>query len=160
TTVSEHNNDYFELEKSVDAENWQVIGHVSGQGNSQRTTQYHFLDQFPFAGLQYYRLKQVDFDGSYTYSETILVEHPGTDTPVFQIFPNPVTANQIQIKALTFDKIIDLQVVDLQGKMINILVKKSERGKYLADLSQLPSGLYIAIIHTARGTYRSKLLKL
>ncbi len=159
-TASEYNNDYFELEKSADAEDWQVIGQVSGQGSSQHITQYRFIDQFPFAGLQYYRLKQVDFDGSYTYSKTILAEHPGTDTPLFQVFPNPVTTNQIQIKALTFDKITDLQIIDLQGKGIKVIVKELNRGTYMADLSELPQGLYVTIIHTARGTYRTKLLKL
>ena len=72
-TSSERNNDYFEIERSYNHNNFEVVGKVDGAGNSTLNQQYQFIDS-DFHGINamaYYRLKQIDFDGAHTYSETI-----------------------------------------------------------------------------------------
>jgi hypothetical protein len=68
TTASETNNSHFEVEKSIDGRNFQAIGKVEGNGNSLREIDYEYMDNNPFNGVNYYRLKQVDFDGRFEYS--------------------------------------------------------------------------------------------
>jgi hypothetical protein len=68
-TASETNNDYFTIERSKDGNSFEAVGNVKGQGNSNRNIRYSYTDNNPFGGISYYRLKQTDFDGKYTYSE-------------------------------------------------------------------------------------------
>ncbi len=68
-TQSEINNDYFTLERSVDAINFEQIFMIEGAGNSNQILNYDYIDQDPYNQVSYYRLKQTDFDGSYSYSE-------------------------------------------------------------------------------------------
>ncbi len=67
-TASEINNDYFTIERSTDGNHFESIGRVKGKGNTNTNTRYSFTDNNPFAGISYYRLKQTDFDDTYTYS--------------------------------------------------------------------------------------------
>ena len=67
-TASEINNDYFTVERSVNGDDFEDVGTVKGRGNSSTTSRYHFTDNNPFEGISYYRFKQTDFDGKYTYS--------------------------------------------------------------------------------------------
>lgn len=70
-TISEINNDYFTIERSSDTENWEIISFVNGAGNSNIVINYNIWDSSPLVGINYYRLKQTDFDGRYTYSKII-----------------------------------------------------------------------------------------
>jgi hypothetical protein len=67
-TASEINNNYFTVERSTDGSHFESIGRVKGKGNTNTNTRYSFIDNNPFAGISYYRLKQTDFDNTYTYS--------------------------------------------------------------------------------------------
>ena len=75
TTMSESNNDYFSIERSRDGYSWSKIGDVDGAGNSSIQNTYQFIDEKPYIYSSYYRLKQVDFDGKYKYSDIIYVEN-------------------------------------------------------------------------------------
>jgi hypothetical protein len=67
-TASEINNNYFAIEKSTDGNHFESIGRVKGKGNTNTNTRYSFIDNNPFTGISYYRLKQTDFDNTYSYS--------------------------------------------------------------------------------------------
>lgn len=69
STSEEINNDYFLIQRSADGINFEDIGHVSGNGNTSVKQQYHALDRNPHFGMNYYRLKQVDYDGGHDFSE-------------------------------------------------------------------------------------------
>ncbi|MEM9887574.1 MAG: lamin tail domain-containing protein [Bacteroidota bacterium] len=73
TTASESNNSHFEIERSHNSKTFQAIGKVMGAGNSLAQSAYTFADQQPLKGMNYYRLRQVDFDGKYEYSEVVVV---------------------------------------------------------------------------------------
>ncbi|MBK6391913.1 MAG: hypothetical protein IPF70_15285 [Saprospiraceae bacterium] len=66
TTVAEWNNDYFSVEHSQDGINYTEITKVNGQESSDKPTVYSYTDHTPYSGINYYRLRQVDIDGSYT----------------------------------------------------------------------------------------------
>lgn len=72
-TTSELNNDYFTVERSVDAVNFEQINNTDGAGNSTQTHFYSTIDNAPLNGISYYRLKQMDFDGKYSYSDIVSV---------------------------------------------------------------------------------------
>lgn len=71
STASETNNDYFTLERSMNGIDFEKIGEVQGAGNSTTILDYSFTDENPFSGINYYRLRQTDFDGAFDYSEII-----------------------------------------------------------------------------------------
>ena len=75
STVSETNNDYFTIERSGDGRNFESIGAIKGAGNSKQELSYEFVDESPLAGINYYRIKQTDFDGAYSYTEIRSVRH-------------------------------------------------------------------------------------
>lgn len=68
TTITESNNQYFTIEKSMDAINWEILEVISGFGDSHQLIDYSIFDSSPFQGTSYYRLKQTDTDGGYSYS--------------------------------------------------------------------------------------------
>lgn len=75
STASETNNDYFTIERSVDGSRFDIIGEINGAGNSQSELAYEFIDKRPVSGINYYRIKQTDFDGMFTYTEIKSVRH-------------------------------------------------------------------------------------
>ncbi|HEX7366921.1 MAG TPA: T9SS type A sorting domain-containing protein [Pelobium sp.] len=89
-TASELNNDKFEIERSTNGKDFIRIGKLKGNGTSQKLNAYSFKDLAPTSGLNYYRLKQVDFNGHYEYSETRTVKFDLMDL-VFRVYPNPAT---------------------------------------------------------------------
>ena len=91
TTATEINNDYFTIERTADGENWTSIAKEPGAGNSNSSIDYATTDTDPLQGVSYYRLKQTDYDGAYSYSEIRQVEiSPWND---LSVYPNPTTTN-------------------------------------------------------------------
>jgi hypothetical protein len=86
-TVSESNNEKFEIERSSDGAHFQKIGEVAGARNSTRPLDYSWIDSSIISGLVYYRLKQVDFDGAFSYSDICEVQINSKQTA--HVFPNP-----------------------------------------------------------------------
>ena len=86
-TASETNNDYFTVEKSKDGKDFFEIVKIDGAGNSNSALNYSYIDYEPYNGISYYRLKQTDFDGKFSYSEMKSVNIEKVDKIVF--FPNP-----------------------------------------------------------------------
>ena len=94
-TASELNNDYFEIQRSGDGKNFKTIGVVEGNGTAYHTIHYNFKDRSPLKGVNYYRLKQYDFDGAFAYSPVVRAFFEAEDTGV-KVYPNPA-AEKIQI---------------------------------------------------------------
>lgn len=88
-TATEINNDFFSIERSSDGRMFNEFARINGTGYSSTTNEYSFLDSNPLSGLSYYRLKQTDYDGIFTYSQIIAVENIYNNFD-FEIFPNPV----------------------------------------------------------------------
>ena len=118
-TKSEINNDYFSVERSVDGENFEVIGKVKGGGNSTTSLSYNYTDVAPVTGINYYRLKQVDFNGEVHYSEPIAVEVMSTNLlQLLSVYPNP-TEDLINIKLAAQESTrARLIITDVYGKLV------------------------------------------
>ena len=93
STATEQNNDHYTIEKSRDGQSFEEVVRVNGAGNSVSTQSYDAVDHHPYTGESYYRLKQTDTDGAYTYSDLVTVT---VDTPVeLVVWPNPIGNGQI-----------------------------------------------------------------
>lgn len=104
-TSSELNNDFFTVERSEDGETFTGIGeHISGKGTTVQTQHYAAIDMNPIKGTSYYRLKQTDFDGTFTYSNVIPVTYEGPNIASMQVFPNPATNNRVTLELIGFGK--------------------------------------------------------
>ena len=84
-TSSEKNNDFFTIEKSMNGSVWEVVSTLKGSGNSNQELSYSLYDYLPYQGDSYYRLKQTDFDGNFTYSSIQIVSFLGKDANSFFI---------------------------------------------------------------------------
>ena len=89
-TSSEINNHYFDIEYSIDGIDFATIGRKEGAGNSNTKLDYHFVHQNVESGMHYYRIKQVDYDGQYSYSDIKSVHVKGESEGI-SIYPNPAT---------------------------------------------------------------------
>lgn len=137
-TNSEKSNDYFTIERSKDAADWQSIGRVKGAGSTSAVKQYSFIDHEPLTGRVYYRLKQTDLNGDYTSSSFTTVEDCSSfSNGNIAVYPNPA-ANEIFI---TGDVTEEVQIFDLVGN--KVLSKKcgSEKENRL-NIDELPQGIY------------------
>ena len=119
TTASEINNDYFTLERSTDNNRYVPFLKIKGAGNSTTAIHYAALDEFPLAGGSYYRLKQTDYDGRFSYSEPVYVNLENDASP-YKIFPNPSNGELVHIIKNGEDMSDAVIVVeDLQGREVS-----------------------------------------
>ena len=138
-TASELNNDYFIIERSANGIDFEKIGTQKGSGNSNSILSYSFIDDNPLQGIGYYRLKQVDFDGSFDYSKVILVENFSTEV---KLWPNPANSNWIHIALTENNQPTSMSIFDVQGRKILELYIDNSRREYKMDISELSNGIY------------------
>ena len=139
TTASEINNDYFEIQKSLDGINFESFAKVKGSGFSNQILNYSQIDSKPYIGTSYYRLKQVDFDGTYSYSQINAVNFRQNISNV-SFFPNP-TNGTITISNLNENEFYTLQIFDVTGKLIDFKSVDKNSANNI-NLSTLSSGFY------------------
>ena len=150
TTASEINNNYFTIEKALDGISFKALTRVKGAGNSNQLLHYLSVDSSPYQGVSYYRLKQTDFDGNFTYSKTIAVNYlDNVNEFSFSIFPNPIeTASEkaffIQFKNAPNSN-VSIRIYDLLGKEIySDFLNNSENSDvvYVNTTQSLKQGIY------------------
>ena len=136
-TRSEKDNDYFSVEYSPDAKSYKEIGKVKAAGTSNISQNYSFLHSTALNPSNYYRLKQVDFDGNFSYSNILEVSSSDKDIAM-KIYPNP-THNSITIENI--DPQYPIFIVDYLGR----IVKKEiiQETQTTIDINNLVSGVYI-----------------
>lgn len=143
-TTIEQNNDHFAIERSSDGLRFEEIGQVKGAGNSVTKQPYDFQDQNPEKGVNYYRLKQVDFDGIFDYSPVRTVR-VGSQNLV-RVSPNPLKEGAIStvFYESTMEGDLNFIVFNQLGQLVlqkNTTVNKGDNTMDL-DLSSLPKGIY------------------
>jgi len=136
-TASEINNDYFEIQKSNDGIEFNEIGKVKGAGNSNTYLEYIFFDEIPFEGMNFYRLKQIDFDGKFEFSEVRTVRF---DSKGMTIFPNPAKNKFKILNSNVGDRIV---IFDLAGKLV---FDDQVPLNNIIDVAFLPNGVYAVVI--------------
>ncbi len=134
TTKSEINNNYFTLEKSTDGINWTAFAQVDAAGNSSVEINYRYVDEDPYLGVSYYRLKQTDFDLTATYFGPIAVQMVDD----LSIFPNPTSGVVYIVGESNPERV---QLFNLQGQKIPIQFR-AITGRLLLDTNDLANGTY------------------
>jgi hypothetical protein len=149
-TATELNNSGFQVEKrktkNEGGEDWETIGFVNGNGTSTETHTYSFADQNPVGGKSYYRLKQIDFDGSFEYSNIVEVDFSlPIEFSLEQNYPNPFNPSTSIQYTISSKQNVQLLVYNVLGKEVAILVNEEKpAGNYEVnfDASKLSSGVY------------------
>ncbi len=144
-TASETNNDYFTIERSIDGMKWISVDRIPGAGNSFEIINYSFEDIKPFGGRSYYRLKQTDYDGAFSFSNTISVQVnflPKINRSV-KLYPNPFV-NLLYLEGSEEDlsniKIFNLFGLELRGQIAELNVSDTKK---VFDFSNLNKGVYL-----------------
>jgi len=163
TTATELNNSGFEILRCTENDNeWSTIGFVPGFGSTTETHKYSFTDNDVATGKYSYRLKQLDFDGSFTFSEIVEADvYPIYDFTLEQNYPNPFnpsTKIKYQIQVGGF---VSLKVYDVLGKEVATLVNgEKSAGSYEIefDASKLSSGVYFYNLRSGDFTQTNKMV--
>jgi photosystem II stability/assembly factor-like uncharacterized protein len=155
-TATEKNNKGFEIEKSQKSEvkrqmNWEKVGYVPGNGTTTESQSYSFTDNSVQSGKYLYRLKQIDFDGTYEYSDAVEVEvNIPLQFSLSQNYPNPFnpsTKIKYSVPATANNKagLVTLTIYDILGNEVETLVNKIQSsGEYEVTFkaNNLSSGIY------------------
>ena len=139
-TANEINNKYFQIERSQDLNNFVSIGIVDGAGNSNTILDYTFIDPTPLQGLTYYRLKQVDFDGTFSYSSVKAIRLSQIAGNQITISPNPAT-DLLEIQNNTSYQ-LSASIYDIHGYKVNYKSLQIEQEPQKIDLNSLSAGVY------------------
>lgn len=159
-TASEINSDFFTIEKSKDGKTFEVVGIVDGAGNSNIVSKYEKIDDNPYHGTSYYRLKQTDYDGTYKYSIPISLSLKSMYEDI-SVFPNPVTGNGY----LTFNSLKDddqtVVIYDVSGRLVyheQYTIIKGDN-KLVLETSLLTKGMYFIKIADGADGVNIKFIK-
>jgi hypothetical protein len=163
TTVTEINNQMFEIQRQTGENEFFTIGYVEGHGTTTQTQNYSYIDKSVSAGHYSYRLKQIDFDGRYEYSDVVEVEVLPTGFTLQQNYPNPFNPSTSIKYSIPEAGNIKLAVYNLIGEEVAVLVNGVvQAGQYeiTFDASNLTSGIYLYKLQTATSTEVKKMMLL
>jgi len=167
STGSETNNMGFEILRSInDDNNWLTIGFVEGEGTTTELTNYEFynnLSEFKSTVNLRYRLKQIDFNGAFSYSEIVEISFTPEAFYLAQNYPNPFNPTTSIRFAIAKDGLVTLKVFNTLGKEIKTLISKNlTAGQYDVsfDASELTSGVYIYQLNADNRTISKKMMLL
>ncbi len=149
-TATEKNSDRFEIQRSATGEAFETRGTVKGQGSTTMAHNYSFVDSRPLAGTSYYRLRQVDTDGTFSFSPVVAVQTEASTQVAF--YPNP-SANQL---------IMPAGVGAVQYRIFNALGQTLLSGKATdndrLDITSLPTGPFFLELSGAAGHHTQRLM--
>jgi len=157
TVASQTNNDYFNVQRSIDGYDWEDIATIEGAGSSSQMMDYTYTDREPYVGVSYYRLKQTDYDGNFETFDPVAVSHD-VDLVGLLISPNPVTdAIRITMDGAIYNDLNIIRIYDVKGNMVlqNNLVGNLEN--YEIQVGELSNPTISTSYETATGSKISKL---
>lgn len=151
-TASELNNDRFEIERLATNGEFEYIGKVPGKGNSNEVLSYGFTDLSAPEGIAYYRLKQVDYNGEFHYSQTIVVDPNHIEGVQIMITPNPAT-NSIEVMLKSKLSNASFELISSTG--VEFILQKGlntdGKSEFSYDVSTYPRGIYMFIVRGESG---------
>lgn len=151
----------YNVERSIDGINFSGIGNVK-VNNTAGNNRYVYNDKIPSAGMNYYRLKNIETSGYYTFSNAIAINAPVKGISVRSVYPNPFLS-QLKVAVSSENaEPVTIRVIDNSGRVLKVLNVTTQKGnnEYLVnDLSSLKGGLYIVEVKTPFTTIHSKVSK-
>ncbi|MDN5204703.1 T9SS type A sorting domain-containing protein [Fulvivirgaceae bacterium BMA10] len=163
-TASEVNNDFFEIERSETGDDWEVIGKVDGNGTTNEVSRYDYLDNRPLFGTSFYRLRQVDFDGAFEYSNVVSINNPfEARNLVVDFYPNPTSQNEMNLRVITENKEnkVFVKLTNIMGT--TFFDQSFDPMTFNKDLeiklrNKINSGIYILVVEQAGQSYKEKII--
>ncbi len=157
-TQNEINHDFYLLERSSDGESFVALGQVTSPSIFDGSNHYQFIDTKPIIGQNYYRLRQTDLDGAFTYSDVIAIEYYPASK--FHVFPNPTFSGKFQILFPHRDpRTSALNIYNLLGKkMENYQILGNQGPLVHIDLGTVGKGIYIITYEDRHGKWSKKLM--
>ena len=155
-TAFEQENALFTIEKSEDLYAWNSIGELPGAGTTHQILTYDFIDSQPYNGLNYYRLRQVDFNGTETYSEIIAVHFKKHDEFI-NLYPNPVYQGNMTIEVPNSEEVQSIELYDLMGRFIPLKISSLSKITTL-NLAQVSAGKYYLRIRLEKKIIHKEIL--
>ncbi len=156
-TESELNNSGFEIQKSPNGRDWDAIEFIDGQGTSNEINKYHFLDKNPILGINYYRLRQIDFNQQFEFSKVIAVEYQN-HTNHIRVFPNPSTG----MVNLHFDNPIKhstkVTISDSVGRKVWESKTTEGASEWSKTIAINESGIYFISVQIGKELYHKRLI--
>jgi len=143
STDNEKDNQEFQLLRSTDGVNWEIIGSIEGKNEGEVLNNYEFIDSEVPSGILYYKLKQIDFNGDFSYSPIKSITTPlATIDHAFVVYPNPATTTlHIEINTEDLDY---FQIFNLQGQKLTPIHHISDQQSISdIDIIDFPSGIYL-----------------
>ncbi len=161
TTASEINNSHFEIERSADGKKFEFAGRVEGNGTTTHINSYKFVDAGAFAkansDVLYYRLKQVDFNGDFAYSEIRVVRQNEVEVKqTVTVYPNPFK-DELYVQLNNADTGSEIRLMDITGKVWHAQTGKV--GEQSIQVSKLPAGVYFLQVVNNERTTTKKIVK-
>jgi len=158
TTASELNNSHFNIEHSIDGTNFRTIGEVIGNGTTQLKQEYSYTHATPMNGANYYRLKQVDFDGAFEYShiEVVEIERAG------KVIINPSAAIAeitVQLAELSNEN-NEIGIYDMMGRTVLMSNFDVTLDTKTIDISNLQKGYYVVRIQSGNEVFTERFMKM
>ena len=162
TTASETNNDYFSIERSSDGEHFDEIGRINGSGNISFSKTYSIIDHQPEHGINYYRLKQTDYNGHFSHSsiEKVIFQKK----QAMQLSPNPIQEDYVIVKMnIAASSFLKINICDMNGSSVytkEIKVEKNSSQFRLEDLHIEKNGIYMITVDDSHMKFFGKLVVL
>jgi len=147
TTESELNTSHFDVERSSDGRSFDALATVNAAGTSYHRLDYHTVDRQPLSGVSYYRLRMVDNDGSFQYSDIRAVTFEETINVVLTAYPNPVVDGQLHIGG-SLGTQTSYALCDVAGRVCKSGTIAVNDGITTLDVSDLNSGIYTLLLYS------------
>lgn len=159
STSAELNNSYFTVERSRNARDFEPIQIVEGAGNSSTIRYYLTSDFDPVPGISYYRLRQTDFDGKFTFSQVVVVRYLEAAASL-QLVPNPAQERVLVVFESSIEESGTLRVFSLEGKLLREMTLPIRRGINTVDLELAgwKTGAYLVELITVDSVLRQRLV--
>ncbi|OJJ22322.1 hypothetical protein BKI52_06465 [marine bacterium AO1-C] len=155
-TASELNNAGFEVQRSTDSKHWENLGFIKGKGTTQTINNYQFNDHHPLLGINYYRLKQNDFDGTFEYSPIKAIKNTVNRIGV-EVYPNP-SLGDISLRITNaLGRNIQVSILTYQGKLVSTQKFKSGSINWNQAIQLNQSGIYIIAVQIDEQVFHRKL---
>ncbi len=159
-TASETNNAAFTIERAGHSLQFQELATVPGAGNSTEKRAYQWTDENPLPGENYYRLRQTDFDGQFSFGPTVVVEMPSHDLTVLP-YPNPASDVVILFVDVPSEKNgrMEVEIADLFGRSVLQRTFEPVEGvnHFPINIKGLAKGIYLLSVHTSSGHFTARL---
>lgn len=156
-TATETNSHYFTVERSKNGVDFEEVSHVNGANNSLDIKRYDAIDENPYSGVSYYRLKQTDYSKKFKYFDMVSVENLNTESYLTNIHPNPA-ANDISFDFQSFDENeLNIDIIDITGRSVISDHKHINSGTNSIKLSLegLQNGIYFLKVISPTTGYSS-----